>query len=77
MCYYQSIDYAIKEKIKIVEAGAQGEHKISRGYVPTLTYSNHWIKQKEMRIAINDFLVEEEKIINQNIEYLSQRIPYK
>ena len=77
LCYYQSIDYAIKEKIKIVEAGAQGEHKISRGYVPTLTYSNHWIKQKEMRIAINDFLVEEEKIINQNIEYLSQRIPYK
>ena len=77
LCYYQSIDYAIKEKIKIVEAGAQGEHKISRGYLPTLTYSNHWIKQKEMRIAIKDFLIKEDDIINQNIEYLSQRIPYK
>ena len=77
LCYYQSIDYAIKEKIKIVEAGAQGEHKISRGYVPTLTYSNHWIKQKEMRVAIKDFLVKEDEVINQNIEYLNQRIPYK
>ena len=77
LCYYQSIDYAIKEKIRIVEAGAQGEHKISRGYVPTFTYSNHWIKQKEMRMAIKDYLVKEEEIVNQNIKYLSQRIPYK
>lgn len=77
LCYYQSIDFAIKQKLKIVEAGAQGEHKIPRGYIPTLTYSNHWIKQENMRLAIKDFLTKEDEIINQNIEYLNQRVPYK
>ena len=77
LCYYQSIDFAIKQKIKIIEAGAQGEHKIPRGYIPTLTYSNHWIKQDNMRSAIKDFLNKEDEIINQNIEYLNQRVPYK
>ncbi len=43
VCYYQAIDYAIAHKLKTVEAGAQGEHKITRGYVPVTTYSSHYI----------------------------------
>ena len=54
ICYYQAIDYAIKNNIKIVEAGAQGEHKLQR-YIPTKTWSAHWIKDKEFGNAIESF----------------------
>ena len=73
----QAIDYAIEHKIKIVEAGAQGEHKLQRGYVPTKTWSSHWIKDREFSRAIEGFLDKEVKIIDnekQNLEVLS---PYK
>ena len=77
LCYYQSIEFAINNKIKIIEAGAQGEHKISRGYSPHFTYSNHWIENEQMREAIEDYLEREKKIIIQNMEYLKERVPYK
>ena len=59
LCYYQAIDYAIAHKIPRVEAGAQGEHKISRGYLPTTTYSAHYIADPALRRAIADYLVRE------------------
>jgi len=59
LCYYQAIDYAIAHKLRRVEAGAQGEHKISRGYLPTTTYSAHYIADPGLRRAIADYLVRE------------------
>jgi predicted N-acyltransferase len=56
LCYYQAIQYAIEHKLARVEAGAQGEHKISRGYMPTTTYSAHYILDPALRRAIEDFL---------------------
>ena len=77
LCYYQAIDYAIKEKIKIVEAGAQGSHKLQRGYMPEKTWSLHWIKNKKFKEAISNFLDEEIKIIEKQKKNLEQFSPFK
>ena len=77
LCYYQAIEYAIRNKIKIVEAGAQGEHKLQRGYVPTKTWSAHWIKDKEFGIAIKNFLDKESDLINSQKNQLNELSPYK
>ena len=77
ICYYQAIDYAIKHQIKYVEAGAQGEHKLSRGYLPQKTWSAHWIKEKEFSSAINKFLDQETRMINIHKEDLEALAPYK
>ena len=77
LCYYQAIDYAIANNIKYVEAGAQGEHKLSRGYLPQKTWSAHWIKEKDFSTAINKFLNEEAKMISSHKENLEASGPYK
>ena len=77
LCYYQAIDYAIKNQIKIVEAGAQGEHKLQRGYIPTKTWSAHWIKDKEFRTAIDNFLSKEVQLIDDEKDRLNTLSPYK
>ncbi len=59
LCYYQAIDYAIAHKLPRVEAGAQGEHKIARGYLPNTTYSAHYIADPGLRRAIADYLKRE------------------
>jgi uncharacterized protein len=59
LCYYQAIEYAIAHKLARVEAGAQGEHKISRGYLPTTTYSAHYIADPALRRAVADYLARE------------------
>jgi uncharacterized protein len=59
LCYYQAIQYAIENKLARVEAGAQGEHKISRGYLPITTYSAHYIVDPALRRAVDDFLKRE------------------
>jgi len=59
LCYYQAIDYAIAHKVPRVEAGAQGEHKIARGYMPATTYSAHYIADPGLRRAIADYLKRE------------------
>ena len=59
LCYYQAIDYAIAHKVPRVEAGAQGEHKIARGYMPATTYSAHYIADPGLRRAIADYLQRE------------------
>jgi uncharacterized protein len=63
LCYYQAIDYAIAHKVPRVEAGAQGEHKIARGYMPTMTYSAHYIADPALRRAIADYLKRERAYI--------------
>ena len=77
ICYYQAIDYAIKNQIKIVEAGAQGEHKLQRGYVPEKTWSAHWIKDKEFSTAIANFLNKEVQLIDYEKGKLDTLSPYK
>ncbi len=77
LCYYQAVDYAIKNKITTVEAGAQGEHKLQRGYVPTKTWSAHWIKDKEFSNAIEAYLNKELKLIENEKDKLDVLSPYK
>ncbi len=77
LCYYQAIEFAIENKIKVVEAGAQGHHKIQRGYVATSTYSSHYIQNSSFDKAIRNFVKMEEKEINQQIEIINQQTsPY-
>lgn len=77
VCYYQAIEYAIKHKLKKVEAGAQGEHKLARGYVPTITNSAHWIANPSFRNAIENFLTQERKAVENDVEYLKELTPFK
>src|SRR4030095_11555583 len=59
LCYYQAIEFAIQNKLPRVEAGAQGEHKLARGYMPVTTYSAHYIADPALRRAIADYLKRE------------------
>ncbi len=77
ICYYQAIEYAIKNKINTVEAGAQGPHKLQRGYKPTETFSLHWIKENKFKNAISNYLNEEMKIIENEKKDLQDFVPYK
>ena len=77
LCYYQAIDYAINKKIKIVEAGAQGSHKLQRGYMPEKTWSLHWIKNKKFKEAISSYLDEEMQIIEKQKKDLEQFSPFR
>ncbi|NVN43611.1 N-acetyltransferase [Asaia siamensis] len=76
LCYYQAIDFAIAEGLARVEAGAQGEHKIQRGYLPSLTYSSHFIRDPALARAVRPFLEEEREAILQEKEALASFSPY-
>ena len=77
LCYYQLIEYCIQHGFKIFEAGAQGEHKIQRGFLPTLTYSAHFIESPEFARAIYDFIDRETTSVEQMIEELMEYSPYR
>lgn len=77
LCYYQAIDFAIVEGLARVEAGAQGEHKIQRGYLPSLTYSSHFIRDPALARAVGPFLEEERAAILQEKEALASFSPYR
>jgi uncharacterized protein len=76
-CYYQGIDYCIGQGLNRFDSGAQGEHKIQRGFKPVKTFSNHWIANLQFENAISHFLKEEEKYINDYIERASEYLPFK
>jgi uncharacterized protein len=76
-CYYRAIDFAIEHKLAWVEAGAQGQHKIQRGYLPRPTYSAHWIADPGFREAVARFLEEERAVVAQRIEALEEWGPFK
>ena len=76
-CYYQAIDYAIREGLQRVEAGAQGQHKIQRGYVPVETYSAHWIADRNFRRAVADYLQRERDAVGDEIEFLADFSPFR
>jgi predicted N-acyltransferase len=76
-CYYQAIDYAIQHKLARVEAGAQGEHKIQRGYLPVETHSAHWIADANFRDAVADYLDRERRVMHNEIEGLQTLSPFR
>jgi predicted N-acyltransferase len=77
ICYYQAIDYAIAHGLKRVEAGAQGEHKLARGYLPSTTYSAHYIANPALRRAIADYLKRERLYVAATGEELAATAPFR
>ncbi len=77
LCYYQAIDAAIARGLSTVEAGAQGEHKLARGYAPVSTWSAHYIPNAGFRRAIADFIVREREAVAQEQEFLGQMTPFR
>ena len=78
VCYYRAIDFAIAHGLKRVEAGAQGQHKIQRGYLPCPTYSAHWIRDPGFRRAVEDFCTRERHAVEHEMEALEEGLsPFK
>ncbi|TDQ80904.1 hypothetical protein A8950_2773 [Dongia mobilis] len=76
-CYYRAIDYAIARGLGRVEAGAQGEHKIQRGYLPVATHSAHWIRDPNFSAAVGDYLLRERRVLEQEMAALATLSPYR
>ena len=77
ICYYQAIEYAIENRLSRVEAGAQGDHKLARGYLPSHTYSLHWINDSGFSQAVAQYLDEERRAVGREMEILSDYGPFK
>jgi predicted N-acyltransferase len=77
VCYYQAIDFAIAHGLARVEAGAQGAHKLARGYLPVETYSAHYIAEPGLRRAVANFLKRERAAVSREIALLTQESPYR
>ncbi|MSU91951.1 GNAT family N-acetyltransferase [Rhodobacteraceae bacterium 2CG4] len=76
-CYYQAIDYAIARGMARVEAGAQGEHKLARGYLPVATHSLHWIADPGFARAVQEYLDAERAAVDEEIEVLTSYGPFR
>lgn len=76
-CYYRAIDFAIERRLARVEAGAQGEHKVRRGYLPTPTWSAHWIAHDGLRRAVGRFLEVERPAVEAEMAALAEESPYR
>jgi uncharacterized protein len=77
VCYHQAIDFAIERKLKVVEAGAQGEHKLARGYMPVTVHSAHYIPHAGLRNAVADYLKRERQQVARMGEYLEEHGPFR
>jgi len=77
LCYYQAIEWAIDHGLTRVEAGAQGSHKLARGYMPVATHSLHWIADPGFRDAVDQFLHAEKAAIDEDIEIMTEYGPFK
>jgi hypothetical protein len=76
-CYYQAIEYAIAHRLARVEAGAQGPHKLARGYVPVPTYSLHYLADPRLSRAVADYLERERRAVTEDRNWLSQHAPFR
>lgn len=76
-CYYRALDFAIAQGLTRVEAGAQGEHKIQRGYLPVRTYSAHWVRDPGFRDVLDRHLTQERAAVEAEIEALGEASPYR
>jgi predicted N-acyltransferase len=77
LCYYQAIEWAIEHGLSAVQAGAQGEHKVARGYEPVITRSAHFIPNRSFRDAVAEFLKAEREGVAAEIEWLRRELPYR
>ena len=77
LCYYQAIDWAITHGLKRVEAGAQGEHKLARGYLPTPVHSLHWLRDPAFAKAVAHYLTRERRAVGEEIEVLTAYGPFR
>jgi hypothetical protein len=77
LCYYQAIQWAIEHGLKCVQAGAQGEHKVARGYEPVVTRSAHFIPNRSFRTAVAQFVEAEREGIAAEIDWLRRDLPYR
>ena len=77
LCYYQAIEWAIDHGLECVQAGAQGEHKVARGYEPVITRSAHFIPNRSFRDAVAQFLEAEREGVSAEIEWLGRELPYR
>jgi hypothetical protein len=77
LCYYQAIDFAIENGLQFVEAGAQGPHKLARGYMPKTTYSAHYIADPSLRRAISQFLTRERSYVEMENEAMARHAPFR
>jgi predicted N-acyltransferase len=76
-CYHQGIDYCIEHRIPRFESGAQGEHKVARGFAPATTWSAHWIVDRRFRAAIADYLQREGEDREDYARFIDAHVPYK
>jgi hypothetical protein len=77
LCYYQALEWAIEQGLKCVQAGAQGEHKVARGYEPVITRSAHFIPNRSFRDAVAEFLQAEREGVAAELEWLRRDLPYR
>ncbi len=77
LCYYQAVEAAIEMGLARVEAGAQGDHKLARGYEPVATYSAHYLTHPGLRDAVANFLTHERKAVAEHINVLGEHVPFK
>jgi predicted N-acyltransferase len=77
LCYYQAVDWACQHGIACVQAGAQGEHKVARGYEPVITRSAHFIPNRGFRNAVAEFLEAERQGVSAEVEWLRRDLPYR
>ncbi|WP_018410703.1 GNAT family N-acetyltransferase [Methyloversatilis thermotolerans] len=77
VCYYQGIAYSIEHGMKVFEGGAQGEHKMARGFTPVETFSAHWLRDPDMREAVADYLARERAGVARHIDELEDRSPFR
>ena len=76
-CYYQALEFCIERGIRVFEGGAQGEHKLARGFMPTQTWSAHWLRHAEFSDAVERFLARETKGIERYVDELNERSPFR
>ncbi len=76
-CYYQGIEYCLREGLRHFDPGAQGEHKIQRGFTPISTYSNHWLADEDFSVAVAKFLKDEKLHIAQYLREASEMLPFR
>jgi predicted N-acyltransferase len=76
-CYYQGIDYCIANGLSHFEPGTQGEHKIARGFVPTETWSAHWLSHPQFAAAVDDYLIREREHIDDYMDAVQEHVPYR
>lgn len=77
LCYYRAIDWAIRHGLQRVEAGAQGPHKLARGYLPVTTHSVHWIADPGFRRAVAEYLEHERREVEREMDYLGELSPFR